>query len=547
MEMHRVLGRVIGLGLLLGGAWRPLAARESVPTPDTQVHEFVSVHTGRTYQLRVGLPAAYDPARQRYTVVYQLDGQWDFRRTFTLARALAYDWRLAPMIVVGITYGGSDPDYGALRQRDYTPTDFIGGGAAGDAARFLQTVRNEIIPWVESSYACRDERILMGSSYGGLFTGYALLHAPALFSGYVLSAPSFWVDNYVMVNQATTLGPGLAGHPVRVRIVTGALEAYSQRYGAQRFHDVLAGLNLPDLDLRLKFAADERHGAVAEMAYLAGLPEVVQPQLVTFDGADGGPRAWTGPRPPVTFTADDVLRIQDPATASARRVIVFDPSSPARATVVAGEVVILDGQWDAGIVDEHYGALLYDNETLPVLRVGVDWEGTTAQILAWRDQAFTPTDPLDDQRHGGAAAWRAFVRGQVFPFAEAHLTSAPPYRLVMASEKAALWALTDLLSDSPSFDRYLLVSPAVGWDDEWLLTLEAQRATRGGPLAARVLIYSGGDEDATTVREPLARFVTQLRARGYAGLTLEHVELTDHGYAQTKYEGYHKGLRRLIR
>ena len=73
------------------------------------------------------------------------------------------------------------------------------------------------------------------------------------------------------------------------------------------------------------------------------------------------------------------------------------------------------------------------------------------------------------------------------------------------------------------------------------------RAQRGGDLSARVIIYSGGDESATDVLEPLAAFVAQLKARNYPGLSLESTELPDRGYAQAKYEGYHKGLRRLIR
>ena len=272
--------------------WGGWARAVEVAIAETQVHEFTSAYTGRLYQLRIGLPRNYDPANRRYTVVYQLDGQWDFDRVFPLTRGMEMDHRMEPVIVAAITYGGVNPDYGTLRALDYAA---VSAGDAGETGKFLKTLRNEIIPLVEANYACRtEERVLMGSSYGGLFTCYALLHAPDLFTGYVASSPSLWVDNSIMVQQAQALGPTLAGRGLRVRIITGANEAYSQQNGAQQFYNTLNTLRPSGLDLTLTFAPDERHGAVAQVAYDDGLPEVLAPKLVMFPIGSGEPVGWSG-------------------------------------------------------------------------------------------------------------------------------------------------------------------------------------------------------------------------------------------------------------
>lgn len=541
--MRPSLRRLAAGFLLVASA--ALARAVDVPMAETQVHEFNSAFTGRRYQLRIGLPRNYDPARRRYPVVYQLDGQWDFDRVFPLARALEYDRRMEPVIVAAITYGGVNPDYGALRQKDYTPVDFLGGGQTGDAAKFLQTVRAEIVPLVEATYACRsDERILMGSSYGGLFTCYALLHAPDLFTGYVASSPSIWVGSYLLVQEAQAATPVLAGRNLRVRIVTGANETYTQRYGAQTFYDALTALRLPGLNLRLTFAPDERHGAVAGVAYNEGLPQVMTDKLVLFGDGPGEAVGWSATQPAVAAYADRMLRYAGPVSGAVRRVAVFEPTAGAITPNVRGVAYVLDAQWDARHVEASYGGLIYDGDFLPLLRAGIDWEGGWGQISDWRNREFTPSDPTGSGAFGGAETFRTLLRERIRPDVEANLAGPPGFRLVFASEKAALWALTDLLSEQPSFDRYLLVSPAVEWDDEWLLKLEQTRAARGGNLAARVLIYQGEREDPVRTAA-LERFVARLAARGYPGLTLQKVVRAGAGYAETKMHGYHKGYRLL--
>lgn len=533
------------LGLILLGLSTVTWAVD-VPIAQTQVHEFTSAYTGRFYQLRIGLPRNYDPTNHRYTVVYQLDGQWDFDRTVPLTRGMESDHRMEPMIVAAITYGGVNPDYGSLRQLDYTPTDFTGIGQAGEAAKFLRTLRYEIIPTVEATYACRsEERILMGSSYGGLFTCYALLNAPELFTGYVASSPSVGVDNQFMVQRARLSGSALAGRKLKVQIITGANEVSGQRSASQAFYDALVGLGLADFELGLTFATNERHGAVATVAYDDGLPRVLAPKLVKFSSGPGEPVDWSGTKPPVTFWADRLQLYEGPFGPVVRRTLVLEPTSGITATNVSGVAYVLDAQQDLRFVEGSYGGMRYDGEVPMLLRVGVDWTGNWGQISDLRNREFTPTDPFGAGTYGGAEGFRSFMKERVLPDAERNLLTPPGYRMVLASEKAALWALTDLLSGQPTFDRYLLVAPAVEWDNEWLLQLEALRAAGSGSLAARVIIYYG-DRDAQANRgAAIERFVSRLAARGYAGLTLQPMKLVGRGYAESKLFGYHKGFRLL--
>ncbi|MBN1810387.1 MAG: alpha/beta hydrolase, partial [Anaerolineae bacterium] len=164
----------------------------SVTMPDTEVRTLKSSNTGRKYDIYIRLPAGYTRnGKKTYPILYVLDGQWDFKLLDSIYGGLNYDKFVPEMIIVGITYSGANPDYEALRAKDYTPTPVAGLVGSGDGPKFLAFLKEELIPFVEADYrADGSRRTLMGSSFGGLFTLYAMFTETALFSGYVAASPA---------------------------------------------------------------------------------------------------------------------------------------------------------------------------------------------------------------------------------------------------------------------------------------------------------------------------------------------------------------------
>ena len=178
--VRRLLMMVV---LALAGA---VCGAESVPLSNTEVRVLPTSANGRSYTLHIGLPASYaaSPSR-KYPVVYSCDGYWDFPLFVASGGNLQYDGAIPDCIFVGIAYSGTSPDVGSLRSLDDTPLDTYndpGRVSTGYAKEFLDVITAEFIPFVESHYRVDTTfRVLTGSSYGGLFTTYALLQRPGLF------------------------------------------------------------------------------------------------------------------------------------------------------------------------------------------------------------------------------------------------------------------------------------------------------------------------------------------------------------------------------
>ena len=156
----------------------------------SEVRMLESKAAGRTYQLEISYPDDYGSGPATYPVLYVLDSQWDFKLLRAIYENELYDNKLPELLIVGITYPGDHPDYGTLRSHDLTP--FVEGDVAGSGGgrEFLTFLRTELIPYVDAHLRSDPgRRYLIGSSYGGLFTLYAMFSDPSLFHGYLAGSP----------------------------------------------------------------------------------------------------------------------------------------------------------------------------------------------------------------------------------------------------------------------------------------------------------------------------------------------------------------------
>ncbi len=178
-------------------------------------------------QLQIKLPWGYDHSKQAYPALYALDGN----RSFPLYSTTSLILETPPSkgdetVIIGIGYE-LDPDrltglaqWAAWRVRDLTPVHSEETEQAwkvrlaaqlkapeivvssGGAAAFLESIRTEVIPFIESHYRVSPaERGLAGYSFGGLFVLYTLFRSPGMFTRFFAGSPSLWDELFQYERQ----------------------------------------------------------------------------------------------------------------------------------------------------------------------------------------------------------------------------------------------------------------------------------------------------------------------------------------------------------
>lgn len=169
---------------------------------DVECSEFHSRFTGHDYHVYVSLPASYRQGDRRYPVLYVPDhevGFLHFRGADFVMRSI-----LEEFILVGVPVKSEDvPDWIRKRAVDFTPTESVAvnkslsqrfGGEVhtGGAPMFLRTLKEEVIPYIESKYRVTSDRGLAGYSFGGTFAAYVLLNDGETFSRYLIGSSGDW-------------------------------------------------------------------------------------------------------------------------------------------------------------------------------------------------------------------------------------------------------------------------------------------------------------------------------------------------------------------
>jgi len=244
---------------------------KAVTIPGTQQLKIQStIVSNQEYVLHVNLPSDYySNSSKRYPVIYLLDSQWDFPLLSAIYGQQYYDKLIPEAVIIGITWGGTNPDYDKLRARDLTPTPGGSAGDYGNAAKFLAFIKNELSPFIESRFRIKEnDRGLVGSSLGGLFTLYALFNETDFFRRYFLTSPAVQWDNNYIFRLESDFYKKRKQLPVRLYMAVGGFENVSL---FREWEGVLKKRNYEGLKLNTKVLEGIGHSGSKAEGYTRGI------------------------------------------------------------------------------------------------------------------------------------------------------------------------------------------------------------------------------------------------------------------------------------
>ncbi len=230
------------------------------------LHTIDSQILGERRTILVRVPAAYRQGDTRFPVVYMLDAHPPQNAMMVgLIEQQAWGGTMPEMIIVGLQ--------NTNRGRDLTPTKGD-RGFGGGADKFLDYIRQEVMPLVEKNYRTHPYRIFAGHSLGGLMVVHAMVSKPDMFEGYVAASPVLHWDNDFVIKRAgeafkqrgdwkKTLFVGLGDEPNYVA-------------GYEKFRALLKRDEPKGLKYGFEQYKTENHGSVVLPAYYAGLRKVFE-------------------------------------------------------------------------------------------------------------------------------------------------------------------------------------------------------------------------------------------------------------------------------
>jgi len=215
-------------------------------------------------------------------------------------------------------------------------------------------------------------------------------------------------------------------------------------------------------------------------------------------------------------------------------------------------LVCLDGAWIAGTVRDATRVMSMSREAPEALVVSVSFtDEKMSDYVKSRAKWYCPTQwvpptmtgvkdvPADQLGH--APVLLGFLRDQLLPRLEADFRFGD--RWLVGHSFSGLFGLYTLFHEASLFDKYLLASPSIWWDDRVMLDIEGEYAEAHDDLAAHVFMTAG--ETETDIRGNMLEMSKRLRSRNYPNLMLDHAVLPTESHSSTIGAAISRGVRRL--
>ena len=192
--LSSILGRLLGLTAALS-VLGPGAAAQAARPPMSQVRieRIDSARLGETREAWVSLPDRYDATTGPYPVLYMMDADFNFNSgVLGGLRQAALLGEMPDFIAVGI----KNTD----RSKDIFPEEITyadGSKDGGRADRYLDFIRDELIPHVDKKYRTEKYRILYGTSNTGFTAVYGMLRDRGLADSYIAASATLRVRTFV--------------------------------------------------------------------------------------------------------------------------------------------------------------------------------------------------------------------------------------------------------------------------------------------------------------------------------------------------------------
>lgn len=261
----------------------PASHAGEVSLPNTETLFLKSPQNDVEYKIYVSYPADLNAGNGNYPLIISLDPDYSFAIIRNIVEHLSDRNDIPPVVVASIGYAGETTmrSYRMNRSRDYTPVFDPDDGygkefqaESGGGKKFLNFIEEELIPLLQERFGATGKRVLVGHSYGGLFTSYAMLERPSLFQGYIAVSPSLWYHDHWIFQREKSFAQENADLPVQAYFAVGDHEIngnYNMVRDLRNYAAQLRSRNRTNLELRNDLLTDETHNSIFPRAVSNGI------------------------------------------------------------------------------------------------------------------------------------------------------------------------------------------------------------------------------------------------------------------------------------
>jgi len=239
---------------------------EKISETDFSIGKTVNIKSkvlDETRELNIYLPSSYSAdSSKTYPVIYLLDGSRneDFIHISGIVQFGSFSWinMIPESIVVGIGNVDRKRDFTYPSKNELDQKEFP---TSGQSEKFISFLKNELQPFIDSTYRTAGIKTIIGQSLGGLLVTEILFEKPELFDNFIIVSPSLWWDDEKLMDRQPK-----PYDSTKSIFIAGGKEGEVMERTAKELFDKLEKNKKQNTNLFYEFLKDKTHGDALHVA-----------------------------------------------------------------------------------------------------------------------------------------------------------------------------------------------------------------------------------------------------------------------------------------
>ena len=181
---------------------------------------------------------------------------------------------------------------------------------------------------------------------------------------------------------------------------------------------------------------------------------------------------------------------------------------------------VLDGDISFGMAASIARYLQFGNSIPELIIVGIGYGALKKSKGNARIRDYTISNRRNRPGSGGAPKFRKFLQEELIPYIDDEFRTEPDDRILNGYSMGGLFALYSLFTEPDLFNRYIIGSPHLSWDNFRIFSVQEEAFNSIGDIDARMFISVGSEQSQETYFDPIDKMVRLFEEKAYESLKL---------------------------